>query len=321
MVPGPKFSWLLRCFGRFNSLSAHVGIQGHSRPRASSSSPPALSSRRRPLSCRSLRSNFSVDGVEGIQQLLTAFAGGRLFGSRTGDRSPRILALHGWRRTHHDFDAILNPIGASPLEAAAPDLPGFGETPAPPQAWGSREYADVVSRMLEEMATPVVVLGHSFGGTVALQLAALAPDQVQALVLTGVPRLVSISGPSRRPNARYRAIRRLNRIGIVSDRRMEETRQRYGSADYRAASGIMREVFVRVVNERYDDLLPQLACPVTLVWGESDTDAPVAVAKAADQLMPDSRLVVLPSIGHLTPLEAPSVLRDVLQAAMQEGPQ
>jgi pimeloyl-ACP methyl ester carboxylesterase len=73
--------------------------------------------------------------------MLSALADGRLFGSVTGEGRPVVLALHGWARTHRDFDAVLAPAGADPLAAIALDLPGFGATPPPPRAWGGRAYA------------------------------------------------------------------------------------------------------------------------------------------------------------------------------------
>ncbi len=110
-----------------------------------------------------------------------------------------------------------------------------------------------------------------------MALAAARPDLVRALVLTGAP-VVAAPGGRRRPAPGYRVARRLHRWGLVSDDRMERARQRYGSADYRAAEGIMRDVFVRLVNERYDDELAALRCPVELVWGDDDAEVPVAVA-------------------------------------------
>ena len=131
--------------------------------------------------------------------MLRSLAGGRLFGEVTGDGPPTVLALHGWRRTHGDFSAVLAPPDGTsgerpgddgrPLDAVAPDLPGFGATPAPAEAWGSSEYAACVAELLDDMAGPVVVIGHSFGGRVAVQLAAARPEAVRALVLTGVPLL------------------------------------------------------------------------------------------------------------------------------------
>ena len=76
---------------------------------------------------------------------------------------------------------------APDLDAVALDLPGFGSAPAPPQPWGSVEYTEAVAAVLEEMQERVVVLGHSFGGRVAVQLAASRPGQIGGLVLSGAP--------------------------------------------------------------------------------------------------------------------------------------
>jgi len=247
--------------------------------------------------------------------VLSAFAGGRFFGARTGEGAPEVLALHGWRRTHRDFDAVLTGGGAPAMDAIALDLPGFGATPEPPAAWGSGEYAEAVAAVVEEVGRPLVVLGHSFGGRVALQLAVSRPDLVRALVLTGVPHLASV-GPGPRPHRRFRALRWLHGLGLVSDRRMEAARRRHGSADYRSSEGRMREIFVRLVQERYDGLLPQLRCPVWLVWGENDGDAPVGMARAAAERIPEATLSVLGGVGHLTPTEAPQALRAVVQEAV-----
>ena len=86
---------------------------------------------------------------------------------------------------------------------------------------------------------------------------------------------------------------------------MERARQRYGSADYRAAQGVMRDVLVRLVNERYDDALAAVRCPVELVWGDDDADVPVERARALAAALPQARLTVCPGAGHLLPLTAP----------------
>src|SRR5487761_990016 len=182
--------------------------------------------------------------------MLRTFAGGRLFGSRSGAGTPTVLALHGWARTHRDFDAVLSPTDGAPLDAVAVDLPGFGATPPPPEAWGAADYAGCLGALLEEMATPVVVVGHSFGGRVGLQLAVDRPELVRALVLTGVPLLRLGAAP--RPAPASRVVRALPRAGLVTDARMETARRRYGSPDYRTAEGVMRAVHVRSVHETYE---------------------------------------------------------------------
>jgi pimeloyl-ACP methyl ester carboxylesterase len=243
--------------------------------------------------------------------MLHSLAGGRLLGRRFGSATPSVLALHGWGRTHRDFDAVLAPVDGHPLDAIALDLPGFGAAPPPPDAWGTADYADFVGAVLDEMTPHVVVLGHSFGGRVGVQLAAARPGAVGALILTGVPDLV---GRKPRPQAplRFRAARRLHRWGVVSDQRMEAARQRHGSADYRAAEGVMRQVLVKTLAERYEDQLAAIGCPISLVWGDDDTVAPLAAAEELARIRPGTSLTVCPGAGHLTPLTASVTLRQAV---------
>lgn len=237
--------------------------------------------------------------------MLKAFAGGRLFGTLHGAPPPGVVALHGWGRTHRDFDAIL-----AGLDAAALDLPGFGATPPPSEPWGAAAYAAAVAEAIE---APAVVVGHSFGGRVAVHLAVQRPDVVRALVLTGVPLLRPPGAVRRKPKPAFRLARALHRRGLVSEARMEALRQKYGSADYRAAQGMMRAVHVTAVNETYEEQLRALRCPVELVWGADDADVPVSVAHAAVELIADARVTVLPGVGHLVPTTAPDDLRAAIQ--------
>jgi pimeloyl-ACP methyl ester carboxylesterase len=122
--------------------------------------------------------------------MLKSLAGGALFGEVWGtDGTPDLLVLHGWARTHADFAAVVGPTAPGGAPDLAPDLPGFGP-PRPPPVWGAADYAAALVPLLEDGAgptEPVVVLGHSRGGCIALALAAARPDLVRALVLTGAP--------------------------------------------------------------------------------------------------------------------------------------
>lgn len=238
--------------------------------------------------------------------MLTSFAGGRLFGAQHGSGTPWIVALHGWGRTHEDFRAAL-----AGRDAVALDLPGFGATPEPPEPWGTPVYAAAVATVLDAIGHPVVLLGHSFGGRVAVHLANLRPDLVAGLVLTGAPLVRTAA--AKRPAAGYRFGRWLNRRGVLSDARMEKLRTKYGSDDYARASGVMRAVHVATVNEDYTDAIAALRGPVELVWGDDDTAAPLAGAQElAARLGDRARLTVLPGAGHLTPLTAPDALAAAL---------
>jgi pimeloyl-ACP methyl ester carboxylesterase len=233
--------------------------------------------------------------------VLQSFCEGRLFAERTSLAPTEVVGLHGWARSRED---LAGPLAG--LNALAVDLPGFGASPEPPAPWDSRAYAALIAELLAGLDRPQVLLGHSFGGRVAVKLAARWPHLVSGVVLAGVPLL-------RRQPARgspgFRVARWGHRHGVVSEARMEKLRQRYGSADYRRATGIMRAVLVRVVNESYEEDLPRISCPVELVWGSDDTAAPLAMARQACGLLPSARLEVIEGAGHMTPLSAPDALR------------
>ncbi len=239
---------------------------------------------------------------------LKAFSGGKVFAEVTGTGTPRVLALHGWGRSGADFRSVLSGIGA-----VAVDLPGFGSSPPPAAGWGSPEYATAIRDVWSAFDEPPLVVAHSFGGRIAVHLAQDLP--MRSLVLIGVPLVRPVT--TSQPAPAFRVARRLHRLGVLSDGRMEAFRQKYGSADYRATSGVMREVFVRVVNETYDEQLDGLAIPVRMLWGANDSAAPLEQAQIAYRRLTDRgadvELRVLDGVGHHVMVERPQVVTDLIE--------
>ena len=239
---------------------------------------------------------------------LKAVANG-IFAETYGSWPPRVVALHGWGRRGNDFDRVL-----SGLDAVAMDLPGFGASPPPATPTGARGYATFLRSFLAELPAPPLLVGHSFGGRVAVCLA--AEGLCEGLVLTGVPLLRR--NPVRRPPIGYRLVRWANRIGVISDRRLEAERRRRGSADYRMATGVMRDVLVASVNETYESEMAEVAVPVSLVWGRDDTEVPLEIAERAvpffARTTPDLRVV--DGVGHLVPTSSPDALRAAIESQL-----
>ena len=234
-----------------------------------------------------------------------------LFGERHGAGPIQVVALHGWGRDRRDFRRVLKD-----LDAVALDLPGFGATPPPDRATGAEGYARVVAAWIEQLPDPQVLVGHSFGGRVAVVLAATRPELVAGLVLVGVPLLHRLDRTTRRPSLAYRLLRLANRAGLMSDERLEREKRRRGSADYRAVTGVMRDTLVRVVNESYEDVLPDVVCPVVLVWGAEDSEVPLEVAQRAGVLLEYAELEVVEGCGHDLPEEAPDRIRAVIETLL-----
>jgi pimeloyl-ACP methyl ester carboxylesterase len=250
-----------------------------------------------------------------VAVVLTTLLGGRAFAERYGEAPAKVVALHGWARTRQDWNSTLQG-----YDALALDLPGFGATPPPDDGWSTAEYAGWLREVLADLDRPVLV-GHSFGGRIAVQLAAASPELVRGIVLTGVP-LLRAQVSATKPALGFRAMKVLNRWHVISDEWMEKERRKRGSADYAAAHGVIREVLVKAVNEDYGDALDKVSAngsPVAMVWGEHDTAAPVSMAERARQrLGSGADLVVVPGSAHLLDPALVAALRAAIdrQAAL-----
>ncbi len=227
--------------------------------------------------------------------MLTSLLDGQVIAQRYGLGLPSVVALHGWGRSAQDWAEVLRS-----SDALALDLPGFGNSPLPSHVMGSPEYADLVLRALRNVTkTPFTLVGHSFGGRVAAQIAAREPDLIAGLVLTGVP----LFRPTVRakPPLALRSAKTLNRLNLLPTGTVERLRNRYGSADYRATSGVMRGTFVRLVNEDYEAVVSAIATseiPVSLVWGEYDQEVPVSVGARIKERIGRSDFRVVSGAGH-----------------------
>ena len=236
--------------------------------------------------------------------MLVSLAGGSVLAERFGQGPLDVIALHGWGRSAADFAPVLEG-----FSGAAIQLPGFGVVEPPAEAWAPADYAQWLLPALE-LDHPPVVVGHSFGGRIAVRLAAAHPTRVRAVVLTGVP--MTKLHPAKGPDPRYALLRFLRGLGLVSEARLEQARRAFGSADYRAATGVMRDILVKTVAEDYLDDAARLTMPVELVWGRHDKPAPLEVAKKTLERLPQGSLSVVDDSEHL--LDA--TLVEALRAAI-----
>jgi len=224
-----------------------------------------------------------------------------------GEGQP-VLLLHGWRAHIGLVWPLAEWLAASGYRVYTLDLPGFGESDKPTAAWSVQDYVHFVLAYLDyHQLDKVYLFGHSFGGRLGLVLGAEHPERIVKMALAdsaGVRGKPSLSG-----QLRLRAFRLaqngLRKIGMggQAERLRAWYTQKYGSADYKAAQGVMRETFVKVVNE---DLLPYAARvkPSTLLfWGDQDADTPLWQGQLLEKTIPDAGLVVWEGAGHYSYLE------------------
>ena len=86
---------------------------------------------------------------------------------------------------------------------------------------------------------------------------------------------------------------------------LEKLRVKFGSADYAAASPMMRQCLVKAVNEDLTHLLPGIKAPTLLVWGDRDTATPLRDGQQMEKAIPGAGLAVIPGTGHFSFVENP----------------
>jgi len=219
-----------------------------------------------------------------------------------------IVMLHGWGANMQLMTPLAQRLAPLGYRIYMLDFPGFGQSQTPPVAWSVSDYTNFIVNFFDHHALEKVHLfGHSFGGRISLVLGAEHPERILKMALAdsaGVRPKPSTQGQFRLKIYRF-ALNTLKRIGMSAqaDQLREWYSERYGSADYKAVRGIMRETFVKVVNE---DLLPYAARiqPSTLLlWGYQDQDTPLWMGQLLEKTIPDAGLVTFEGAGHYSYLD------------------
>jgi pimeloyl-ACP methyl ester carboxylesterase len=220
---------------------------------------------------------------------------------KLGRKGHPLLILHGWG---HCLES-LRPLGnllAQHSQVHLIDLPGFGRSSPPDGVWDSSNYADrLIEYLNSEGLEAVDIVGHSFGGKVAMNLASRHPDRVRRLILMGASGLLR-----QRPlkeQFRFQGLKwagkALKRIDAICGSELFKSRfaPRFGSSDYRQA-GAMRSILVKTVNEDLTELIKGIRCPTLLLWGEEDPETPIEIAHRLNRLIKGSWLLIFPGKDH-----------------------
>ncbi|NDJ75549.1 MAG: alpha/beta hydrolase [Chloroflexi bacterium] len=213
-----------------------------------------------------------------------------------------VLTLHGWGASLRNFWPVAEDLAPNGYAVHLLDLPGFGETALPPEPWRVSDYVRFVFAYLDDAGLDrVALLGHSFGGRIALVLAADAPERVSKMVLANS---AGLRAPlSLRQQIRNRAARSVRSIlqalgqERLRNRLQARYNRRFASEDYLTA-GPLRETFVRVIEEDLSPYAERVQAPTVLIWGDQDADTPLWQGQKLEQLIPDAGLIVFEGAGH-----------------------
>lgn len=231
-----------------------------------------------------------------------------------------VVILHGWGCDHSTVKSI-----ASVLEKGMRiiniDLPGHGRSDEPPGVWGVEDFTRLIEHLIIELDLKnYSIIGHSFGGRIAILLS--SRNNVRKIVL------VDAAGIKPRRNLKYYfkvySFKTFKHIALTlfgktrGAKIVEWYRKKAGSSDYKNSSPIMRAVMSKCVNEDLKHVMPSIAAPTLLVWGEEDTATPLSDAKTMERLIPDAGLVAFPGCGHYSFLDNPYGFKKVIEVFFKD---
>ncbi|MDD3896684.1 MAG: alpha/beta hydrolase [Candidatus Peribacteraceae bacterium] len=220
-----------------------------------------------------------------------------------------LLCLHGWGGSGASFTELREALAGTGITVLAPDLPGFGGEPEPPEPWDTDAYADWVTAYIREnVKGAYALLGHSHGGRIAIKLAARLAQGRQELPQPTHLFLCAAAG-IRHP----RHIRRI--IGLTLAKAGKSLLSVPGFAplqaagkrmlykilrvhDYENASETMRQTLVRVSQEDLRPLLEHITLPTSIFWGEEDAMTPLSDGRLMHERIKGSTLITFPGIRH-----------------------
>ncbi len=249
---------------------------------------------------------------------------------QAGLTGEHVLLLHGWGPGMVTLNAHMMPVLkllSQEHRVTALEFPAHGDTGKPAGDWFVGDYAAWVKAFIEQQGlAPVTIVAHSFGGRVALWLAANEPLLVKRMVLTGCAGLKREKTEAEKRKAqgyqsRKRLLDRLAQlpvVGIVAQRMLDSLRRKHGSADYLALPDDLRGTFVNIVNEDLRPLLSKIHQPVMLVWGDKDDATPLWMARTMEAEMPDAGLHIFEGRGHFAYLEEAPQFARIVTALIRE---
>lgn len=209
----------------------------------------------------------------------------------------KLLFLHGYLADKNTFFYQVK-FFKNYYDCYVVDLPGFGANKNMPYPYVLDDYIAFVKAYMQ--ANGIVrpdVIAHSFGARIAVKAAALDGDLFGKLVIVG--------GAGLKPKRTFAyAVKKLkfSTLKIFVDK---SKLSKYYSADYLALSPVMRQSFIKIVNEHLDGICKNVKNKTLLVYGKNDKETPLYMAKRYNKYIKNSSLLTLADTGHFCFLESP----------------
>ncbi len=232
-----------------------------------------------------------------------------------------VVFLHGWGDSAKTFEALIN-ILPKKYEILTLDLPGFGGSQLPEQAWGLENYADFVAAWLKKIGVSKVntIVAHSNGGSIAIK--GLSNGKIEADKLV----LIASAGVRNKQKARKQLLKIAAKGGKAATFFLPPTaKKRIRGRFYKTIGSDatllpqLEETFRKVVSEDVQADAAKLKLPTLLIYGDSDKKTPLGHGKLLAGAIVNSQLVPIADAGHFAHQEQPQQIAELIEDFIIEG--
>jgi pimeloyl-ACP methyl ester carboxylesterase len=217
------------------------------------------------------------------------------------NKSAPLIFLHGWSKeiSKSKYQKLINLL-AKKYRVFYLDFPGFGNSAPPPKPWTVGDYTEFVSSFLKRLKIKkCILIGHSFGGRVAIKLANKYPNSVKKIIL------IDSAGVERKS---FKVKTLITLAKLAPDFLKKSFSSFFGAKNFREASGVMKETLKLVVAENLEEEMKKMQKPALIVWGKDDQTTLLWQGKLIHQLINGSKFVVVNNANHGLPWQKPKTL-------------
>ena len=238
----------------------------------------------------------------------------------SGEGDIPVVLLHGWGSSFDVYKSVITAL-SDRCKFYAVNFPGCSNSEVMKAPWNIDDYCNFVLEFLKFAGvddSKAVFIGHSHGGRVILSLAGNGLINPLKIVLLDSAGIVAEKTKKQKRRAKnFKRIKKVLTLPVIksfSGPLLDAARKHYGSADYNAAPPVLRNTMVSLVNTDLRDIIGNIKCPTLLIWGENDTDTPLASAEIIKSRIADSGLCVIKGTGHFSFCEKPYEANTILRA-------
>lgn len=214
-----------------------------------------------------------------------------------------LIIIPGWGGSHETWADFVNSAKKDFTDIHVIDMPCFGGQDCPKEIWGVDEFAEYVKEEIYRITQrKFVLLGHSFGGQIAVKFADKYPENIEKLILSGAAvfrpkRIIRrlILGTIAKTGKMLFKLPIIEKLDILARKFFYKA---VGSPDYNKTSGIKREIFKKIIRQDLEKLLPNINIPTLIIWGEKDLYTPLRYGKKINKLISNSKLHIIKNGGH-----------------------